>query len=87
MAKEKNIYPPLYLIEWDDAASNNKAWFSPDDADEWASTGFPCATVGFIVKETEEAITVCMSLAETGARGGLWQVPKGMIKRKKRIKL
>jgi len=40
-----------------------------------------CVTAGFLVKQDAKAITIATSIGpNTGTYGGLWTVPRGMVK-------
>jgi hypothetical protein len=86
MAKKEKA-PPLVIVEWQDAASNNSAWLGPEEAVEWSKEGYPCISVGWLVHSDKKIVSIASTRsASTGALGGLWQIPAGMVKRMKRLK-
>lgn len=77
----KRIKYPIVLIEWDDACTNDITI----DEKELKKEHFEpvhCKTVGFLINEGEDTITVAMThhpLNESLAT--LWTVPRSWIKK------
>lgn len=67
--------PPLVLITWDDAASDD-GWESNEDytppPDEI------CYTVGYLLHKDRKSVEVAQTWSETQT-GARWRVPRGMI--------
>jgi len=82
MSKKQKLYPQMVVIEWQDASAQS-GWWSKTDALDWADYDYMVRTVGFIVKETDEAVTVAQSWHPMGKKdaqpGELFKVPRGMI--------
>jgi hypothetical protein len=67
---------PLELVEWKDAHNDQDGWVAGDDVEDAIITVY---SVGWVVKETENNVTLAMDLCEdedTHTRG---RIPKGMI--------
>ncbi len=78
---------PLVEIIWDDATSNSDTWVHVDNI----STPERVNTTGFLVKETEIAVTVAGSVAaeEHGVQtvGNTMTIPRGMIVSRREIRV
>jgi len=75
---------PLVLVIWDDAVSGH-GWEAIQDID---SKPHEIHTVGYMVKQTKEAVTLVMSLDhENDYQNCTFVVPKGMIKEIKKLKI
>ena len=78
---------PLVEIVWDDATSNNDAWVHLDDVSAPARVN----TTGFLVKETDAAVTIAGSVAadedSIETVGNTMTIPKGMIVSRKEVRL
>lgn len=74
--------PPLLYLEWLDHCSGSYGWREPEDYD--AETVL-CKTVGWVMAETDEAITLAQSSEGGGKFSGEFIVVKSCIKR--RVKL
>ncbi len=78
---------PLVEIIWDDATSNSDSWVHLDDI----SCPERVNTTGFLVKETEVAVTVAGSVAaeERGIQtvGNTMTIPRGMIVSRREIRV
>ncbi len=77
---------PLVEIVWDDATSNSDSWVHLDDI----SAPERVNTTGFLVKETEAAVTIAGSVAayedSIGTVGNTMTIPKGMIHSRRLLK-
>ncbi len=82
----KNPYPLVEII-WDDATSNSESWVHLDDISAPARVN----TTGFLVKETELAVTIAGSVAadedSISTVGNTMTVPLGMIVSRRTLKL
>ena len=72
----------VYYIEWVDATA----------AAGWTDCGItpmPCVSVGFLVEETKKHICLALTTDPDGEEvyNALMSIPKGWIKKKKRIKI
>lgn len=70
-------------VEWDDACTS-AGWFDPETED---MTPVNIKSLGFLIKETKDYITVSPGNAETGRSCSYLTIPKGWIKKRKYIKL
>jgi len=68
--------PDLVVVEWVDAAHFD-GWQFGADPD---NTFEPCWTVGFLLKDTEQGVTICQTWYP-GDVANLIQIPRGMIKK------
>jgi len=68
----------LLLIEWDDVTSDNVSWVSKEDIgkDKFSK----CITVGIIINDEPEYITVCLMLSPR-CYSQTVTIPRGCIKR------
>ena len=84
MTKQK-----VYYIRWCDAASNENAWRTHDEAISWADNeNWQVENVGWILKENKEYILLCTKRSfETdeleSQYGSLFKIPKTWIKERK----
>lgn len=69
----------VLAIHWNDAASHD-TWADTNAINAFVSDRFPCVTVGIEVDRDEHAVHVAAS-AHGGAIGGVWKIPRKMIRR------
>jgi hypothetical protein len=83
-AKARRVTPPLYLVEWRDAATfDSNVWRSRD---ELANLGtFAVHSVGFLLKRNKEHIVLAAHLAEHAGFGEL-AILRGSIRKMTRLK-
>lgn len=78
---------PLVEVIWDDASSNSESWTHLDDI----VTPERVNTTGFLVKETDEFITVAASVSAVedyiDTVGNTMTIPKGMIVTIRKVRL
>jgi hypothetical protein len=75
--------PPIIAVEWIDAVSNS-GW-EPIDKQEPPHT---CTTVGFLVFENQEYLTIAATFGEPPAEtNNRISIPKGWIKNRWKITL
>jgi hypothetical protein len=81
-------FPPLELIEWEDA-TNIPTWQDVDDVVDWATTrNFIVVNVGYVVHEDEQCVVLAaryspgMDERDTVSVGLFERLPKGMIVRR-----
>ena len=70
----------IYLIKWLDAWSQGAGWDDPPQQD-----GTLCETVGFLIDETKDMLTVAGSYDGAKYYQGRRSIPKAVIKSKKLI--
>lgn len=75
--------PPLIEIEWEDSIGDG-AWHSPADTAEYVKRTVHedhsvCYTAGYVVHRSRKAIVLAQSLHGDN-RGGLWTIPRRMVK-------
>ena len=68
-----------------DSCSCTKSWSTREEALEWAEEGVIAQTVGYFVSESKDWLTIAASYHED-QYGGLWNIPKGCIVRRRRLK-
>lgn len=87
MSKGFKIPYPLVEIIWDDASSNSESWVHLDDIVRPERVN----TTGFLVKETEEFITIAASVSAVeeyiDTVGNTMTIPKGMIVSRREVRL
>lgn len=87
--KDRKFKIPYPLIEviWNDASSNSESWVHLNDI----ATPEQVNTTGFLVKETDEYITVAASIAnhpeEIETVGNTMTIPKGMIVSRREVRI
>ncbi len=78
---------PLVEIIWDDATSNSDSWVHLDEISAPARVN----TTGFLVKETELAVTIAGSVAadeeSISTVGNTMTIPLGMIVSRTALKI
>ena len=75
----------ILSIEWLDAQSNGETWSSIKDAQKEKIS--LALTVGYLIAETEESITLSLSLDnENNMCGAYMVIPKINIKKKRILK-
>lgn len=82
MANKKKI---LLLVEWGDAWGKS-GWTDFDDAVDRLHGDLGVTSVGFLVKNDKKGISLAHGFSELDTPLGVSFIPKGMIKRTKRIK-
>jgi hypothetical protein len=66
----------IEIITWRDAGGEQAGWLDPADVDD----DNPIITsVGWVVKETENNVTLAMDVADDGDTHTRGRIPKGMI--------
>ena len=75
---------PLELIEWRDAGGEGGGWLHPNDVDDENPI---IRSIGWVVKETQNNVTLAMDLADDGDTNTRGRIPKGMIIRRININL
>ena len=75
------------LIIWKDAEGQGAGWHSGEEIAQWAECDDTalCASIGFLVDETEEYFTLAGSIVGSGW-GEVQKIPKGMIQIQKVLK-
>lgn len=78
---------PLTEVIWDDAASNSESWVHLDDVIQPERVN----TTGFLVKETEDYITIAASVSAIEdyieTVGNTMTIPKGMIVSRREVRI
>jgi hypothetical protein len=73
----------IELIIWRDAGGEQDGWMDPDDLDDVNPI---ISSVGWVVKETENNVTLAMDYADDGDTHTRGRIPKGMIVSREVIK-
>lgn len=79
--KDIRKHPKVY-VEWFDAFSD-MGWKSPSEID----SHLVCITIGFLVKEDKDGITISCTINNNGEFTDPLTIPRGMIRRRKSIKI
>jgi hypothetical protein len=66
----------IELITWRDAGGEQDGWQAPEDIED---TNPIIQSVGWVVKETENNVTLAMDLSDDGDTHTRSRIPKGMI--------
>jgi hypothetical protein len=72
------------LVEWIDAYSSSE-WMSEEDAMKRPKE-IDCLTMGFFLAEDDEIVRLSSSIGKEGCMRDLMIIPKGMIKKIKRLR-
>lgn len=75
----------MILIEWQDSYSMDY-WQSKNNAIANSKEPMTCRTIGFILDEGDDSVTVCHTVNEEDQVCGVIQIPKKCIVNKKRLK-
>lgn len=79
----KKLYQ-LVCVTWYDAFTED-TWVEGDNAIDLKDA--TCVTVGFIVRESKEFISIASTLAESGEKTCIFNIPRGMIQELNKLKL
>ena len=72
----KGTLMKIELVTWRDAGGEQEGWQDPSDIDD----ANPIITsVGWVVKETDNNLTLAMDIADDGDTHTRGRIPKGMI--------
>lgn len=66
----------IELVIWRDAGGESEGWESPEDISDENPI---IKSVGWLVKETDNNITLAMDLADDGDTHTRGRIPKGMV--------
>lgn len=66
----------IELVTWRDAGGEQEGWLEAKDIDDENPI---ITSVGFVVKETDANLTLCMDWADDGDTHTRGRIPKGMI--------
>lgn len=66
----------IELITWRDAGGEQEGWQAPEDLDDENPI---IQSVGWVVKETDNNVTLAMDWADDGDTHTRGRIPKGMI--------
>lgn len=84
MSKSKR--PRLLHVQWDDSGSSNGVWRRENDLRN--DRPMQCQTVGWVVHETKDHMTLASSWCNTGSGldySGDMTIPKAVIRKKRRL--
>ncbi len=78
-------FPKAYYVEWIDSAGQDEGWSNRIAVESWS----PCkiATVGFLISESDDSITLAGSISDNEKLDGVLVIPKCSIKKKKRVRV
>lgn len=68
----------LVLVDWVDAISADSGWKTIEKMKK--AVPHPCRSVGWIVNQTKDFVTLVSSLTDDGDCDGDILIPRGMIK-------
>ena len=74
----------LAIVEWDDTSTCAYSWTHRSDFSEAYFT--KCISVGLLLRETDDDVTLCMNLNERNYSQGI-TIPKSCIKRIRGLKI
>ena len=79
MKKVKRPTQHFDLVEviWDDASGIRHGWIAKSETAE----AYVALSVGFLIRETDDHITICQDTDCEGSSNGRSQIPKGMVKK------
>lgn len=66
----------IELITWRDAGGEQEGWQAPEDVDDVNPI---IQSIGWVVKETDNNVTLAMDLSDDGDTHTRGRIPKGMI--------
>jgi hypothetical protein len=66
----------IELVTWRDAGGEEQGWLAADDINDDNPI---IQSVGWVVKETDNNLTLCMDWADDGDTHTRGRIPKGMI--------
>jgi hypothetical protein len=75
-----HVTPHPVFIEWGDACSIGDGWLNPDDFEDDDVAPCGVVSVGWLVRESESAVVLALSIAENGLERETFLVPKATIK-------
>lgn len=81
----------LVEVTWDDAHTIGEAsWIDPDEAQRQGSKPVLCTTVGFVIVDNTEVITLAGTVnyedSELSAVNGVMCIPRGMVRKVRSLK-
>lgn len=83
MASRRKKYPyPLVEVYWTDAETDS-GWEHPGEKNPTVPL---VVTVGFLVNETDQLVSIASTTGEDRAHNSRIQIPKGMIKEMRILK-
>lgn len=74
----------LVCVKWYDAFTED-TWDGHETTIDLKDAA--CVTVGFIVRESKEFISIASTLAESGEKTCIFNIPRGMIQKLNKLKL
>jgi len=72
-----------FLVHWEDSHGDG-SWCNPEDVDDW-SLGI--TSIGILVSEDDQSITLCTSKSDGGQVQGCIKIPKSCIKKQWEVDL
>ena len=72
----------IEIVIWRDASEESCGWQSPEEIDD---DHYLVTSIGFVVKETKDNLTLAMDLGSDGQTNGRGRIPKLMIVSRKVI--
>lgn len=78
---------PFVEVTWRDSHTTaTTAWRDMEQAEEYHGEPCECSTVGYLIKRDRRGITLAMSVTQGGLLGALWHVPRGLVRRVRRLR-
>ena len=72
---------PLAEILWSDATALEGGWLDPEEFQkEVKDEPYLVRSIGWIIRETEDAVIYCCDVGPKGETNGRSQIPKKMVK-------
>lgn len=80
---------PLLEVTWDDAF-NSSRWHTQAEAEKWHGEPVRCITIGWLIKRDRHGISLAHTVMGAPVMhsdiGSPWHIPKGMIRKVRRIR-
>ncbi len=67
-------------VQWNDSCALSEVWVSKRDLEEITLTPSDCCTVGYLIQENEESISVAQSINDNQF-GKIFTIPLGCVHR------
>lgn len=76
----------MVYLEWADA-TGRAGWMDVEDQKTYDWSPMMIASIGILVREDKDSLTICHSKSEHDHINGYITIPKGWIKNRKTVKL
>jgi hypothetical protein len=69
----------ILLIKWVDSSRQTMEWYTPEEVGDLLDQSLHVVSIGFLLKNEKEAITITQSLSDDGCVIGILTIPKKSI--------